>query len=68
MLLDYCRATKVSEYFIYTHANSGIHKPQFREWKNGTLKSESATTEDFERFLREKTVPVPRRPKHKQER
>jgi hypothetical protein len=63
LLADYRSVTGVSEYFIYTHAKSGIHKPQFRQWKNGTLKAGSATTENLERFLLEKTVPPPRREK-----
>jgi hypothetical protein len=63
LLADYRIASGVSEYFIYTYARSGIHKPQFRQWKNGTLSADSATTKNFERFLLEKVVPPPRREK-----
>ena len=53
LLSEYKAATKVSEYAIYT-GKSGIHKPQFLEWKAGKLPPSSSTTHNFERFLREK--------------
>lgn len=65
LLMEYKSATSVSEYFIYTHAKSGIHKPQFRAWKKGDLAADSATVENFERFLAEKAVPPPKREKRK---
>ena len=48
---------------IYQAKNSGIHKPQFYEWRSGKLASESATAINFERFLSAKKVPIPRRQK-----
>ena len=42
---------------IYEAVNSGIYKPQFYEWLKGKLPSESATAQNFERFLREKKPP-----------
>jgi len=48
---------------IYTVRNSGIHKPQFYEWLNGILPAGSETAKNFERFLRDKKAPIPRRPK-----
>ena len=54
LLSEYKKATGKSEYFIYTHADSGIHKPEFREWKKGLLRPNSATLVNFERFLKEK--------------
>ena len=46
---------------IYQAANSGIHKPEFYHWQKGNLSSESATCINFERFLRDKKPPIPRR-------
>jgi hypothetical protein len=65
LLKEYLEATEVSEYFLYTHAKSGIHKREYRKWKAGKLPNESATTQNFERFLREKAIPPPRREKPK---
>jgi len=48
---------------IYEARNSGIHKPEFYEWLNGKLPAASETTLNFERFLREKKPPIPRKPK-----
>jgi hypothetical protein len=48
---------------IYEARNSGLHKPEFYEWLNGTLPAKSETTLNFERFLREKKPPIPRKPK-----
>jgi len=48
---------------IYEARNSGIHKPEFYEWCKGTLSDDSATTTNFERFLREKKPPIPRNPR-----
>lgn len=63
LLADYKSATgTLSNYGIYNARNSGIYKPQFYGWLNGKLSSESATCEAFERFLREKKQPIPRRP------
>ena len=45
---------------IYTAKNSNIHKPQFYEWRDGRLSSDSQTCQNFERFLREKKPPTPK--------
>jgi hypothetical protein len=64
LLAEYKAATKnVSNRQIYAAKNSGIHKPQFYEWLNGTLPSTSATAIAFERFLAAKKPPVPKKPK-----
>jgi hypothetical protein len=47
---------------IYEARNSGIHKPQFYEWLNGQLSPDSTTTLNFERFLRDKKPPIPKKP------
>jgi hypothetical protein len=65
LLAEYKSATgNPSDRKIYL-GNSGIHKPQLSEWKSGTLPVESATTQNFERFLAAKKRPIPRlkRPK-----
>lgn len=46
---------------IYEARNSGIHKPQFYQWRRGELPADSATSRNFERFLREKKPPIPRK-------
>ena len=64
LLAEYKAATKnSSNKRIYEARNSGVHKPEFYQWLNGTLPTESATTISFERFLREKKPPIPRKPK-----
>jgi len=64
LLAEYKTATKnPPNKRIYEARNPGIHKPEFYEWVNGTLPTESATAISFERFLREKKPPVPRKPK-----
>jgi len=45
---------------IYEASNSGIHKPEFYQWKNGNLPAESRVTKRFEVFLKAKKRPVPR--------
>ena len=45
---------------IYTAKNSYIHKPQFHQWLKGTLPSTSQTCINFERFLKEKKLPIPK--------
>jgi hypothetical protein len=63
LLREYKAATKEpSNKRIYEASNSGLHKPQFYEWINGTLPTDSATTINFERFLRLKKAPIPRKP------
>jgi hypothetical protein len=64
-LLDEYRAAtgKPSNRRIYQARNSGIHKPQFYEWIKGVLSNESETSKNFERFLREKKPPTPRKPR-----
>jgi hypothetical protein len=60
LLDDYKPATSnPSNRRIYDAENSPIHKPQFYKWLKGSLPRDSATTINFERFLREKKVPVP---------
>ena len=64
LLAEYKVTTKTpSNKRLYEARNSGIHKPEFYEWLNGTLPTDSATTITFERFLREKKPPIPRKPK-----
>ncbi|HTV83082.1 MAG TPA: hypothetical protein VME18_10560 [Acidobacteriaceae bacterium] len=63
LLTDYKAATGASNRQIFMAQNSGIHKPQFVEWRRGELPDTSATTQNFERFLREKKPPIPRKPK-----
>ncbi len=46
---------------IYEARNSGIHKPEFYEWLKGVLSARSSTAINFERFLREKKPPIPRK-------
>jgi hypothetical protein len=48
---------------IYTAKTSGIHKPQFYSWLDGSLPVTSKTCVNFERFLRQKKPPIPRTPK-----
>lgn len=60
LLSDYIAHTGASHKSIYEGKNSGIHKPQFFEWKHGKLPPTSATAKNFERFLREKKPPIHR--------
>jgi hypothetical protein len=48
---------------IYRAKDSGIHKPQFYEWRDGRLSRDSETSKNFERFLRDKKPPIPRKPR-----
>lgn len=50
----------VSNRKIYESRNSGIHKPQFYEWLHGVLPNYSETAKNFERFLHENKLPIPR--------
>ena len=62
LLASYKAATgSPSNRQIYNARNSGIHKPEFYDWINGILAQTSQTCENFERFLREKKHPVPRK-------
>lgn len=62
MLDEYkARAGVTSDYQIITSRNAGIHRPQFYEWKNGTLPSDSVTTRNFENFLKSGIPPMPRK-------
>jgi hypothetical protein len=64
LLAEYKAATKnPSNKQLYEARNSGIHKPDFYAWLNGKLPSESAMSINFERFLRLRKPPIPRRPK-----
>jgi hypothetical protein len=64
LLYEYEAATRnPSNKQIYEARNSRIHKPEFYQWVNGTLPANSATTANFERFLREKKPPIPKKPK-----
>jgi hypothetical protein len=60
LLAEYQAETGVTDYAIYM-GNSGIYKPQFRAWKAGKLPESSSTAQNFERFLREKKAPTPRK-------
>jgi hypothetical protein len=63
LLEEYRSATgSPSNKRIYEAKNSGIYKPEFYEWVKGTLAADSATTVNFERFLREKKQPIRRAP------
>ena len=63
LLAEYKAATgDPADYRIYNARNSGIHKPEFYQWKKGVLPKDSGTTKNFERFLREKKIPIPRKP------
>jgi len=62
-LLDrYVRRTSASRRSIY-EGQSGIHKPQFYEWIKRKLPRDSATCQNFERFLDDGKRPVPRKQK-----
>jgi hypothetical protein len=50
----------VSNRQIYQAQNSGLHKPQFYQWKSGKLAASTATATNFERFLKAKKPPIPR--------
>lgn len=63
LLAEYKALTGASNKQIYEAQNSGIHKPEFYNWLHGRLSSKSATSINFERFLRAKKKPVPRTPK-----
>jgi hypothetical protein len=64
LLADYKAATgNPSHKRIYESNKAGIHKPQFYEWMNGTLPSESETAKNFERFLSALKPPFPRKSK-----
>jgi hypothetical protein len=64
LLADYKAATNnPSNRKIYGSEHSGVHKPQFYEWINGVLSSDSATAKNFERFLMAKKSPIPRKPR-----
>jgi hypothetical protein len=64
LLEEYKAATgNPSNKRIYEAQNSGLHKPQFIKWRRGELPNTSATTQNFERFLRERKLPIPRKPK-----
>lgn len=57
----YIAKTGASLHKIYTASNSGIHKPEFYKWRDGTLPNSSSTTINFERFLRNQKPPIPRK-------
>lgn len=62
LLEEYKNATgNPSNSRIYKARNSGIHKPEFYKWRDGILPSDSATAMSFERFLRERKPPIPRK-------
>lgn len=64
LLEDYKQATgNPPNKRIYEAQNSGIHKPDFYNWRKGELSPKSATSLNFERFLRAKKPPLPRHPK-----
>jgi hypothetical protein len=63
LLAEYRAAVHCSNKQIYEARNSGIHKPQFYQWVKGQLLPTSATSRNFERFLREKKPPIPKTPR-----
>jgi hypothetical protein len=64
LLAEYRAATgNPSKRSLYEAKNSGIYKPEFYDWVNGKLPANSATAINFERFLRNKKQPIPRKPK-----
>jgi hypothetical protein len=64
LLAEYKAATgQPSKQKIYTAKNSCIHKPEFMKWQRGELPPTSATCQNFERFLKAKKAPIPRKPK-----
>jgi hypothetical protein len=63
LLSEYKAATgNPSNKKIYEAKNSGIHKPEFYQWRAGRLSVDSRTTKTFEAFLRAKRRPIPRNP------
>lgn len=49
-----------TNYALYNARQHSMHKPQFYEWKNGTLADDNSATLSFERFLRGKDAPIAR--------
>jgi hypothetical protein len=62
LLEEYKRATGANDYQIYNARNSGIHKPEFYQWKKGNLSENSKTAKKFETFLRAKKQPIRKSP------
>ncbi len=62
LLSAYRSATGAKDYHIYTARNSGIHKPEFYQWRDGRLPAKSKVTKRFESFLKAKRRPIPRKP------
>jgi hypothetical protein len=61
LLADYKLATgNPPDMQIYRASNSGIHKPQFYQWRDGRLPANSKITKRFEAFLRAKKRPIPK--------
>ena len=63
LLETYKEFTGATNRQIY-QGRSGIHKPEFYAWLKGKLKGTSETAQNFERFLREKKSPIPRKLKN----
>jgi hypothetical protein len=64
LLAEYKAATgTTTNSAIYNARNSGIHKPEFYKWRKGELSPNSATTRNFERFLKTQAKPLPRKPR-----
>lgn len=64
LLMEYKAATgNPANQKIYKAKNSCIHKPEFYDYLNGKFSSASTTCINFERFLREKKPPIPRKNK-----
>jgi hypothetical protein len=64
LLAEYKAATRnISNKRIYEARNSKIHKPEFYRWLSGNLPANATPTLNFERFLREKKLPIPRQSK-----
>jgi hypothetical protein len=63
LLAEYKAATgNPSDYRIFNAQDAGLYKPEFYRWLKGTLSAHSKTAKNFERFLREKKPPIPRKP------
>jgi hypothetical protein len=67
LLADYKRRVtdengkKISDYALYNARGHTMHKPQFQQWKCGSLSVEHPATVTFERFLKGDKRPIPRK-------
>lgn len=69
LLADYKRRFKdengkpVTEYALYMSKPHTMYKPQFFQWKKGTLPADNSASVSFERFLKGDKPPIPRKSK-----